>query len=243
MPPLLSKSKYLAGLQCSKLLWFSWNRREEIPAPDVQAQVIFDQGNEVGELARQLFPDGLEVEHAGISLARTLELTRQALRLRRPLFEAVLGFRGGYARGDILNPVGADAWDIIEVKSSTAVKPVNLHDLAFQHFVYTGAGLRIRRCFLLHVNSGYVRHGAIDPRSFFTQEDVTDQVGELAGAVETNALGNSFPAALRFALYTKASATALSQGLAREDHQSVSAPLRHKPATWPGTRELSPSSG
>lgn len=52
----------------------------------------------------------------------------------------------------ILNPVGSDAWDIIEVKSSTEVKDVNLRDLAFQALVYSGAGLSIRRCCLVHVD-------------------------------------------------------------------------------------------
>jgi len=41
-----------------------------------------------------------------------------------------------------------DAWDIIEVKSCALVKDVYLSDLAFQCFVYSGAGLKIRRCFV-----------------------------------------------------------------------------------------------
>lgn len=184
MPRLLSKSKYLAGLQCAKLLWFTWNDSKAIPASDAQAQAIFDQGNQIGELAKQLFPDGVEVEHEGLSLPRTLELTRQALALRRPLFEAAFSFKRGYARPDVLKPVGSDAWDIIEVKSSTSVKDVNLHDIAFQKFVCTGTGLRIRKCFLLHIDSKYVRHGAVDPRQLFHREDVTDAVDELVETVE-----------------------------------------------------------
>ena len=27
----LSKSKYIAGLQCSKLLWYNYNARDQIP--------------------------------------------------------------------------------------------------------------------------------------------------------------------------------------------------------------------
>jgi hypothetical protein len=48
-----------------------------------------------------------------------------------------------------VNPVGKSAWDIIEVKSSTEVKDVNLLDLAFQAYVYSGAGLGIRCCCLI----------------------------------------------------------------------------------------------
>jgi len=89
------------------------------------------------------------------------------------LFEPGFVYNGGFARADILNPVGKDAWDIIEVKSSTEVKDVNLLDLAFQAFVYSGAGLRIRRCYLMHVDRDYVRRGAVDPKKFFKLADVT----------------------------------------------------------------------
>lgn len=40
--PCISKSKYLAGLQCPKLLWTHYNAKDLIPAPDVPTQVIFD---------------------------------------------------------------------------------------------------------------------------------------------------------------------------------------------------------
>ncbi len=77
-----------------------------------------------------------------------LRKSLEAAKARKPLFEAAFVYNGGYARADILNPVGKDAWDVVEVKSSTQVKDVNLLDLAFQAFVYNGAGLNTsrRRC-------------------------------------------------------------------------------------------------
>ena len=105
-------------------------------------------------------------------------------KLRKPLFEAAFSANGCYARVDILNPVKDDAWDIIEVKSSTSLKDVNLADIAFQMWVLTKAGLKIRRCFLCLVNNEFVRHGEINPKEFFTLEDVTPQITELARSVE-----------------------------------------------------------
>ena len=58
----LSKSKYLAGLQCSKLLWFHYHGKEHFPTTDESTQAVFDQGHEVGKLAQRLFPDGVEIE-------------------------------------------------------------------------------------------------------------------------------------------------------------------------------------
>ena len=57
----VSKSKYLSGLQCAKLLWHLYNAKQLIPQPEAQQQAVFDQGHEIGELAKQLFPSGMEV--------------------------------------------------------------------------------------------------------------------------------------------------------------------------------------
>jgi hypothetical protein len=64
------------------------------------------------------------------------------------------------------------------------VKDVHLHDLAFQAYVLTGAGLKLRRCIVAHINSGFVRNGAIDPHKLFVLEDVTGQVSAMSRDVE-----------------------------------------------------------
>src|SRR5439155_17067086 len=100
----ISKSKYLWGLQCPKLLWHAYNARHLFPEPDAQQQAIFDQGHEIGALARQLFPTGIEIAPGVTDFDEVLALTQQAVKHRRPLFEAAFQFHGGYARADILNP-------------------------------------------------------------------------------------------------------------------------------------------
>ena len=47
MPPSLSKSTYLMGRQCSKLLWFRYNAKDQIPAYDEATQAIFDPSSTV----------------------------------------------------------------------------------------------------------------------------------------------------------------------------------------------------
>ena len=61
MLQLLSKSKYLSGLQCPKLLWTQINEPESIPELDTVTQYIFDQGHLVGEYAKQLFAGGIDI--------------------------------------------------------------------------------------------------------------------------------------------------------------------------------------
>lgn len=184
--PLISKSKFLNGLQCVKLLWTHYNAKELIPETDAATQAVFDQGHEVGELAKLLFPGSIEVAREASSLQETIDATKEALKARQPLFEAAIAAGGGYARADILNPVDDDAWDVYEVKSATKVKDVNLHDLAFQVHVYRAAGLKIRRSHLVHLNSDYVRRGEIDPASLFAVKDLTADIAPLVSGISAS---------------------------------------------------------
>jgi hypothetical protein len=171
---MLSKSRYLNGLQCPKLLWITSNEPERIPEPDAATQHIFDQGHLVGELAKKLFRGGIDVPTE--DFMGNIALTKVLLQKRKPLFEAGILSGKIYSRVDILNPVNEDEWDIIEVKSSTSVKDVNLHDVSFQQLCWEDGGLKIRKCFLAYINNQYVRNGDINPKELFTIQDISDEV-------------------------------------------------------------------
>jgi len=187
--PFLSKTKYMSGLQCLKYLWYLYNRKKEIPAFGPETLEIFEQGRIVGELAHQLYPDGIKIERDW----KPENMTRKsllALQQGKPLFEAGFTFKQAYAIADILIPVKNGQWDLIEVKSSTSVKDENLHDAAFQKYTYQGAGIHphtkdfgvginIRKCYLMHINKEYVRQGEIDPKKYFKKEDVSSEVDQL----------------------------------------------------------------
>jgi len=53
---------------------------------------------------------------------------------------------------------------------------VFLDDIAFQHFVFTGAGLHIRSCSILHVDNTYVRNGPVEAHLLLNRVDVTNAV-------------------------------------------------------------------
>ena len=182
MQKIISKSKYMNGLQCPKLLWFVFNEPGEIPEADEAIKFILDQGNEVTNLAKELFPRGIEVPHD----KNFIEGTKMLVAQRKTIFEAAFSYRGTFAKLDILNPFNKEEWDIIEVKSSTQVKDENIDDVAFQRYVVQGNGLKVRSCHEMYVNNEYVRHGKIDPEKFVTQEDITDLVAQKLPVVEDN---------------------------------------------------------
>jgi hypothetical protein len=180
MTVVISKSRFLAGLNCPKLLWCMFNAPEKIPPPDAATQSRFDQGHEIGALAKKRYPGGIEVTEKGY--APTVLQTREFLKKNKPVFEASFCHKTAYCRIDVLAPTN-EGWDIIEVKSTSSVKEEHIPDVAFQRYCAENSGLHVHRCYLLHVNSAYVRKGGIDPQQFFTIEDVTEQVSEFLPSV------------------------------------------------------------
>ena len=58
----LSKSQYIRGLQCHKSLWLYKNKPELRDNPNQAQESLFNTGFDVGDLAKQLFPNGVEIE-------------------------------------------------------------------------------------------------------------------------------------------------------------------------------------
>ncbi len=173
----ISKSKFLIGLKCPKHLWCLFNAPDLIPEIDESTQALFDQGHEVGNLAKKLYPKGIEVDW-NKGFQNTLTETKELLKQQKPLFEASFKFNNAYCRSDIIVPTGKD-WDIFEVKSSTEVKDEHLWDVAFQKYCLENSGLHIRKCHVIVINNEYTKKGKINPEKFFTTQDVTDKISEL----------------------------------------------------------------
>jgi len=180
---IISKSKYLAGLQCLKYLWYRVNASGEIPEPDFAARFIFNQGMLVGEYAKKLYPGGIDLGKIS-DLKEQLVKTSELLSERKPLFEASCSSGSVYSRADILLPADADRWDIIEVKSSTRLKEEHIHDVSFQKYCFDKAGIKIRKCYLANINNQYIRKGDIDPGQLFKKNDITEEVEETLIGIE-----------------------------------------------------------
>jgi len=195
-PKILTKSKYLDGLQCPKYLWFAFRAPNEIPKPDADTLHRFEEGHQVGRLAKKLFPDGVDIptedsngKHAFLlNIRKTKEmLERYKNGQRKTLFEAGISVGRIFSRIDILKPAKKGEWDIIEVKSTTEVKdkPIeHIDDVAFQKHCCDKYGLKIRKCYLMHVNNQYVKHGKIEPKRFLKKEDITADVDKAVVGIE-----------------------------------------------------------
>ena len=171
----LSKSKYCKGVQCPKILWMDRNRPEL--AEETGSEDVFQTGTMVGELAREYFGQYALVEYSP-NFDCMVEKTRALMDGGREVIaEASFDWDGLFCSVDILRRRGG-GYDIVEVKSSTRVKPIYVDDMAFQYYVLTKCGVDVQRIYIMHVDTSYVRHGELNLNGLFELEDYTDAVKE-----------------------------------------------------------------
>ena len=175
----LSKSKYLAGLQCEKRLWLRCREPGLAAEPDAGTLAAMKMGDEVGKRAHLLFPGGVLVAEEHWRHAEAMRRTKELLRDPNvpAIFEAAFEHEGVRIRVDVLERLGDGRFGLREVKASGSVKGHHLDDLAVQYFVLEGCGLLLGSVELVRVNRGYVRgEGEIDWPRFFTREDCAAQL-------------------------------------------------------------------
>lgn len=183
--PLLSKSKFVQGLQCHKALYLQVHHPELADPVPPSREAAFQAGTEVGKLAQGLFPGGVLIpyeadDHDG-QIARTKAAMEKGAEV---LYEAAFSYDGVFVKVDILKP-GKSGWELYEVKSSASVQPYHIPDIAVQYYVLRGAGVDLSHAYLVHINRAYVRHGAIEPEKLFTIEDKTGTVQDMEDFVKT----------------------------------------------------------
>jgi predicted RecB family nuclease len=177
--PMLSKSRFLAGLQCPLRLWHQCYSRELASAVSPAQQAIFDVGHEVGRLATACYPRGILTAEDHLHLGEAVESTLAALANPEvpAIFEAAFVHDDVSIRVDILERTGNGSWNLIEVKSATSVRNIHLHDVAIQYSVLKGSGVKVANAGVLHLNNTYIYDGIrLELSNLFTFSDLTRQV-------------------------------------------------------------------
>ena len=180
MAVTITKSKFVAGGQCLKRLYLLVKSPELGTGKSASDFARMEAGREVGKLARQLFPVGVEVRTGNPQEA--IRITRELI--ANPdvpaIFEGAFEHDGVFVRVDILHRRRDGRWRLIEVKSSASMKEEHSEDVAIQYRVVSNCGLDVASCHLAHVNRNYVFSGvSIDPWRFFRIKNLTRQVERL----------------------------------------------------------------
>jgi CRISPR/Cas system-associated exonuclease Cas4 (RecB family) len=176
--PYLTKTSYMAGIRCHKLLWLKWH--QPLPYVDPPPGSPMAVGTYIGEIARGLFPGGTLIEEPPWEHAQALTRTRKLVEDKETtaIFEAAFEHDGVRTRVDILERDG-NRWHIHEVKSSSSVKPEHVTDLTIQVHVLLGSGIDVASAGIMHVNKHYVRgEEGLNWQQYFARTDLSDELNE-----------------------------------------------------------------
>jgi predicted RecB family nuclease len=189
MPTVLTKHYWLAAQQCLGMAWHQL-RADPVP-PDEAALFRMQQGREVGELARKLYPAGVLIAGSDNQAAATRTQACLTNPNYQTIFEATALAAPFIAKADILT-LAADGWHVIEVKSRFSGAKDLIDDLAYTVMVFRRFGVTVRKASLLLLSREY-RYGD-SPNQLFDSIDVTKEA--LARAAEFDASAGSCARAL-----------------------------------------------
>ena len=141
MSHLLSKSKYIRGLQCDRALWLDvFNPR--LARYTAEQMRRFDRGRDFEYAFKSRFPDGIDLSaelkrNVDLYPARTAELLdlRPCSAAKTVLFEAGFQYDDVLVLADVVCQRDDGSLDIYEVKSGTTLSETYRRDAALQHYV------------------------------------------------------------------------------------------------------------
>lgn len=174
--PMLSKSRFMTGLQCHKGLYLSCYFPKLADPIGLAQQAIFDTGTKVGELARNIYPGGTLIKEDHFQHEQAVQSTQKALQDPSipTIYEAVFLYDDIRIRADILVRTNDGLFDLIEIKSTSKTKEEHIPDAAIQLYVLHGCGINIRRVSLGHLDNEFVYEGGdYELDKLFQIDDIT----------------------------------------------------------------------
>ena len=173
----LSKSSFIRGVQCEKMLYLDKHHSDLREESSVSKEAIFEQGTNVGLLAQDLFKGGYDASPDDYSrISKSLINTQKAIENGESIiYEATFEYNGLLSAIDILVKEN-NQWKAYEVKSSSSVSDTYVIDAAVQYYTIVNSGLELSDISLVLINSEYVRKGEIDLNDFFKIISVKNEV-------------------------------------------------------------------
>ena len=120
----ITKTDFLRGMQCRKMLWLDKHRPGlRVIPPETQARL--DAGNDFGDRAMAMLSRGVPV-----------------------ICEAAFSNYNNYCAADILRRTET-GYDLYEVKNAPEVREQFIRDAGFQYYIISRCGVRIGRVFIV----------------------------------------------------------------------------------------------
>ena len=185
---ILSKSTYIKGEQCEKALYLFKNRPFLRDKLSMEQRAKFKRGTDVGILAQQYFPGGINMTPSSPSQFGK-KVTETSQNLANPavnvMYEAVFQYDDTLIMLDIIVRDG-DKWRAIEVKSSLSISATYMKDAALQYYVLKGCNVPLSDIQLMYINADYVKNGNLDLSQLFVFQSVKEYAEQYQDVISKN---------------------------------------------------------
>ncbi len=184
---LLSKSSFIRGVQCEKHLYLYKFHYKEMDQLSEMQKAIFKRGTDVGKLAQQLYPNGVDASPATqFEYDKAVKVTKELLeKKQKVIYEASFNFSDVLSVADIVVS-DKSGLKVFEVKSSTSISETYIRDAALQYWVISNCGYKIKDFSITYINNQYVRNGELELDKLFITESVLKLILPLQKWVEEN---------------------------------------------------------
>ena len=178
----ITKTDFMRGMQCPKMLWLDKHRPGlKVIPPEVQERL--DAGNAFGDLAMGMF--GLYEEMTAYLPGKTVPDKAEMIRRTKEhlqagtgvICEAAFSDYNNYCAVDILRKTDG-GYDMYEVKNARELRPQFVKDAAFQYYIVSRCLVKIGKVYI-------VLHGE-DEENPFVPVDVTEDVRALYRWINDN---------------------------------------------------------
>lgn len=160
----ITKSDFMRGMQCEKMLWLDKHHPEEKVIPK-EVQLRLDKGNEFGDQAMGVFGEYVEVTaykpDGSLDFKKMLENTRECVENGvKVICEGAFLWYGNYCAVDILK-LTQNGYEMYEIKNSDSVKEQFVKDAAFQYYILKKCRIKIAKVYIGYNNNGQLAFSEI----------------------------------------------------------------------------------
>ena len=148
MSKYITKNLFLSTLQCPT--YGHLQQSQPTPQLSISDQLLIDQGIEIQQRARALFPDGVLIHGNNITASNKTQKLLSDPTIDT-IFEATFLTAPYITKADILIRNNS-SWKIIEIKSAVNQNDEHIDDLAYTTMIAKKSGLKISSCSLFLVN-------------------------------------------------------------------------------------------
>jgi hypothetical protein len=181
----ISKTAFLKFEQCRKAFFLYKNHYYLRDKPSVDKQLTFKRGHDIGALAHQLFPGGVNVVETDQNKDRAIAYTKELIEKQTPvIYEATFEYNGVMVMVDIVVRTD-EGYFGYEVKSSVKISEIYLKDACLQYYVVKNNVATLRDFFIVTINDQYIFNGSLNVKELFKRRSILKDALRNYGYVQT----------------------------------------------------------